>query len=170
MLSPRTLTPHNYFTPLRGVSHNFGVNGARNAGAFPVKVSADDPDNLANKEYCTYDKTLFMYWIHYCQAEGLHPSSHVARAALLYLFYAKPTVQGRNVSCVNVIHRCMQSGTYRFAEPEVLFKEVLEMMREDPSVVEWLTDKGVVCPQAKMHVSSIGCACVLTHHHVCPHA
>ena len=30
----------------------------------------------------------------------------------------------------------------RFREPEVLFKEALEIMREHPEAVGWLTDKG----------------------------
>ena len=71
-------------------------------------------DNLSNKVYCNYHKTLFLYWINYCLAEGLHPSHQVVREVLLYLFYAKPVFQGREVSCVHIIHRCMQAATYRY--------------------------------------------------------
>ena len=49
MLSPRTLTPHNYFTNLRGVSHNRGITGTRNAGKYPVLVKAEEASNLSNR-------------------------------------------------------------------------------------------------------------------------
>jgi hypothetical protein len=56
MLSPRTLTPHNYFTFLRGVPHNRGITGARNAGGFPVLVKAEEPSNLSNK-VCVHESS-----------------------------------------------------------------------------------------------------------------
>jgi len=43
---------------------------------------------------------------------------------------------------INVIHHCMQAGTYRFPEPEKTFKNILTMLRENTAAVEWLTDKG----------------------------
>ena len=43
---------------------------------------------------------------------------------------------------VNVIHHCMQSGTYRFPEPEKTFKNVLTILRTNSAAAEWLTDKG----------------------------
>ena len=43
---------------------------------------------------------------------------------------------------INVIHHCMQAGTYRFPEPEKTFGHVLTILRENRAAVEWLTDKG----------------------------
>jgi len=142
MRSPRTVTPHNYFRFLRGVSHNYAINASRNLGCFPVTVAADDEDNLSDRIFCNHTKVLLTYYIHYCYAEGLHPSSQTAREVLVYLFYAKPLYQGKEVSCIRIIHRCMQSGTYRFPETETLFKEVLKLMRENPCILHWLADKG----------------------------
>ena len=117
---------------------------------------------MLNKVFCNYPTSLRYYWYLYCKAEGLHPSHQRAREVLLYIFYAKPLFQGREVPCIHIIHRCMQAGTYRFVcpvcsttthwscdvhprrfrEPEVLFKEALEIMREHEPAVHWLTDKG----------------------------
>ena len=100
--------------------------------------------------------------MNYCKAEGLHPTQQASRQVLLYLFYAKPLFQGREVPCIHIIHRCMQAGTYRcvlhmlcpyshsscdahtrrFKDPEDLFKEALHIMHTHESAVEWLTDKG----------------------------
>ena len=80
---------------------------------FPVRVSADDPDNLSNKVFESYPKVLYFYYVNYCLAKCLETTSKEARKVLLYLFYAKPEYKGKNVPCVNIIHRCMQSGTYR---------------------------------------------------------
>ena len=33
--------------------------------------------------------------------------------------YAKPTFQGREVSYIHIIHRCMQAGTYRYVTCDV---------------------------------------------------
>ena len=49
---------------------------------------------------------------------------------------------GKKQPVVNVIHHCMQSGTYRFPHPEVTFKTALKILRENAAAVEWLTDKG----------------------------
>ena len=76
-------------------------------------------DNMHNKVYCNYPKCLRYYWLHYCKAEGLHPTHQVARTILLYLFYAKPMFQGKEVPCIHIIHRCMQSGTYRYVTCDV---------------------------------------------------
>ena len=43
---------------------------------------------------------------------------------------------------INVIHHCMQAGTYRFPKPEETFKNVLSILRGNKAAVEWLTDKG----------------------------
>ena len=43
---------------------------------------------------------------------------------------------------INVIHHCMQAGTYRFPEPEKTFKNVLTILRANRAAAEWLTDKG----------------------------
>ena len=43
---------------------------------------------------------------------------------------------------INVIHHCMQAGTYRFPKPEETFKNVLSILRSNKAAVEWLTDKG----------------------------
>ena len=95
------------------VSHNYAINGTRNAGLFPVRVSAEDPDNLTNKTFDNFPKVLFFYYISYCVAECLGTTSKEAREVLLYLTYATPEYKGKQVPCVNIIHRCMQSGTYR---------------------------------------------------------
>ena len=78
-----------------------------------MRVSADDPDNLSNKVFESYPKVLYFYYVNYCLAKCLETTSKEAREVLLYLFYAKPEYKGKNVPCVNIIHRCMQSGTYR---------------------------------------------------------
>ena len=43
---------------------------------------------------------------------------------------------------INIIHACMQSGLYRFPQPEQLFQKVLVILRSNEAAVEWLTDKG----------------------------
>jgi len=43
---------------------------------------------------------------------------------------------------INIIHHCMQSGTYRMQNPEKMFEQVLTMLRKNSAAVEWLTDKG----------------------------
>lgn len=43
---------------------------------------------------------------------------------------------------VNVIHHCMQAGTYRFPQPEKTFKGILTILRQNNAAAEWLTDKG----------------------------
>ena len=95
------------------VSHNFAINCTRNAGFFPVCVSAEDPGNLTNKTFDNFAKVLYFYYITYCMAEALGTTSKEAREALLYLHYVTPEHKGKKVPCVNIIHRCMQSGTYR---------------------------------------------------------
>ena len=95
------------------VSHNFAINCTRNAGFFPVRVSAEDPGNLTNKTFDNFAKVLYYYYITYCMAEALDTTSKEAREALLYLHYATPEYKGKQVPCVTIIHRCMQSGTYR---------------------------------------------------------
>jgi len=49
---------------------------------------------------------------------------------------------GKKQPVVNIIHHCMQSGTYRFPKPEVLFTKALKILRENTDAAEWLTDKG----------------------------
>ena len=61
-----------------------------------------------------------------------HPSFNVS------LF----TWTGKDRTVIYVIHACMQSGTYRFANPEKLFEDVLEILRTNPAASEWMTDKG----------------------------
>lgn len=61
------------------VSHNFAINATRNAGFFPVTVSADDPENLSNKNISNYDKVLVHYFVNYCLAESLEVTSKEAR-------------------------------------------------------------------------------------------
>ena len=95
------------------VSHNYAINCTRNAGYYPVRVLADDPDNLSNSVFENFPKVLFHYYICYCVAEALDITSKEAREVLLYLHYAKPVYKGKETSCVQIIHRCMQSGTYR---------------------------------------------------------
>ena len=43
---------------------------------------------------------------------------------------------------INVVHHCMQAGTYRFQNPEKTFAEVLTILRQNSAAVEWLTDRG----------------------------
>ena len=43
---------------------------------------------------------------------------------------------------INIIHHCMQAGTYRFPEPEKTFAKVLQILRTNKAAVEWLTDRG----------------------------
>ena len=126
------------------VSHNYAINELRNRGCYPVKVSADDPDNLSRKIFSTYNKCLYLYWIYYCYAEGIHPSDGMARQVLLYLFFSTPKVNSKLTTCVHVLHNCLQAGTYRFPNPESLFETVLEILRENPEAVEWLTDRWTV--------------------------
>ena len=110
--STRFVSSHNFACVLQ-VSHNYAIDCTRNAGYFPVMISADDPDNLSNKIFCNFPKTIFFYYVCYCVAEGLEITSKEAREVLLYLHYAKPESKGKPVPCVHIIHRCMQSGTYR---------------------------------------------------------
>ena len=43
---------------------------------------------------------------------------------------------------INIIHHCMQAGTYRFPEPEKTFEKALQILRTNKAAVEWLTDRG----------------------------
>ena len=49
---------------------------------------------------------------------------------------------GKKQPVVNILHHCMQSRTYRFPKPEVMFSKALKILRENTTAVEWLTDKG----------------------------
>ena len=81
---------------------------------YPVTVPASDPDNKSNKDICNYNKCLYYFHIAYCFLEGADPSSSEARSILLYFFYGKPVVRGKEMTCIKVIHAAMQSGTYRY--------------------------------------------------------
>jgi hypothetical protein len=142
MRSPRTVAPHSYLPFLRGVSHNYAVNATHNAGHYPVRVSSKDPGNVAGKEFTTFNKVIYCYYVNYCFAEGLQRTSKLASEVLLYLFHSKPEYKGKPSSVIRILHRCLQSGTYRFPEPETLFEDALEILRTVPAATSWLTDKG----------------------------
>ena len=49
---------------------------------------------------------------------------------------------GKGVPVINILHHCRLSGTYRFPNPEIMFKNALSILRNNKDAVEWLTDKG----------------------------
>ena len=146
MRSPRTVAPHSYLPFLRGVSHNYAINATHNAGHYPVRVSGTDPDNVGGKEFTTFNKAVYCYYVNYCFSEGLQRTSKLASEVLLYLFHSKPEYKGKPSSVIRILHRCLQSGTYRFPEPETLFEDALQILRTVPAATSWLTDK-VCYPQ-----------------------
>ena len=111
-------------------------------GFFPVLVPADDPDNHGDGDFCNYTPVRYVYWAFYCYYEGLHPTHKDARRVLLYIFYAKPGYRGKPTPVVRILHSCLQSGTYSFPQPEVLFEDALDILRSNPAANEWLTDRG----------------------------
>ena len=111
-------------------------------GYFPVMVPAEDPDNHSGDVFCNYTRVLYVYWAFYCYYEGLHTTHAEARRVLLYIFYAKPMFRRKPTPVINILHSCLQSGTYSFPQPEELFKDALTILRSNPDANEWLTDGG----------------------------
>ena len=152
MMSPRTGTAHNHMAFLRGVGHNFAINGCRNAGFWPTIVLAKNCPT--GQRYDNTPRTLYRYWIDYCRAEGLTRSHQLARKVLMYLFYATPMYKGKPSPCVRIIHRCMMAGIHRFASGEAIncFAELLAMLndkKEGAQCTAWLTDENAALASPK---------------------
>ena len=148
MVSPRTTTAHPYLKFCRGVSHNRAINGCRNAGAVPCRVLAKNTPT--GQEFDNFSKCLYTYWVNYCSAEGLSRSSKMARRMLMYLFYAKVLFKGKLSPCIRVIHSCMIAGTHRFSTAaDVAFEDLLNLIKKNPDLKKFSTDKGVGTPSRK---------------------
>ena len=92
-----------------------------------------------------YTMCLMYWWI--CP-HGLNRVSSCFKTCVLMVY---DICVGKQQAVINVIHACMQAGTYRFREPEVTFGKALSILRG-----------------LGMHVSSWVFACVLMFKCMCP--
>ena len=128
-------------------SHRAAIKRLRAAGLFPIRVPAgngphkNDWDNFAN--------VLYVYWIHYCAAEGLTLANPLSRKVLLYLFYGRYRVKGETVQrdrfydVIRAIHLQVTNGRRRFASfAQACFGELLKLLESEPELAKFLEDGG----------------------------
>ena len=135
----RNNKPHTSLPFVRTPPNKKAILRLRNLGYFPVQVTMPD-----GKKWSNFAQVIWTWYIHYCGAEGLTRTHSVAHLVLLYAFYGM-WIDGRGEQwpVLKSIHLQSTNGRRRFANVAAeSFVELFDLLHEQPSLVELLTDNG----------------------------
>ena len=125
-------------------------------------------NTTSGSSFTNFNRVLYTYFIHYCEAEGLTRYHEQSRKVLLYLFHGSfKSPSECDVPVIRAIHKNMQTVAYRWcgshmrtiayvytqsatrtlthrfdAGIEKCFKDAIDFFTENDDMKDLLTDKG----------------------------